>query len=103
MESNAKPTTRRPWYSATMASAEAVMLANPIAAFRIGAPSATVHSRTRRILSGALAGTRECLEDPLGRVRLLGELGAERRQSIVDGIPHRSRGAYGACFADPLG
>src|SRR3954469_20326515 len=85
-----------------MASADAVMLANPMAAFLIGAPSGTVRSCTRRSRSGALPGTGERLEDPLGRIRLLGELHTEGCERIVDGVSYRSSGAYGAGLADSL-
>src|SRR5438046_601099 len=85
-----------------MASAEAVMVPNPIAAFLIGAPRGTVRSRTCRIRSGGLAGTGQRLENPLWRVGLLGELDSERRQRIVDGVSDRGGGADGAGLADSL-
>src|SRR4051812_48640652 len=103
MESNANPAARRPSCSATMASADAVMLANPMAAFRIGAPSATVRSCARRIRSDGLPGTGERLQDPLGRIRLLAELDAEGCERIIDGVSHRSSGAYGSGLPDSLG
>src|SRR4051812_29516950 len=80
--------------SETIATAEAVISPKVMAALRIGAAMDTVRSRSSAIFKS--------LEDPFGRVGLLQDFGAERRECVVDGIADGRRGADGAGLADAL-
>src|SRR5256885_14324356 len=77
-----------------IATAEAVISPNAMAALRIGAAMETVRSRSSTIFKGA--------QDAFGRVRLLEHLCTERRECIVDRVAHRRASADGAGLADAL-
>src|SRR6266851_393223 len=80
--------------SDSIATAEAVIASKAIDALRIGAPISTVRSRSSTIFNA------ERLQDALRGVRLLQDLGTERRERVVDRVAHRRSRADGAGLAD---